>query len=305
MPNTLTVTHAVGCSIRTPDTSGIPAALSACSDADVVVLVLGDELPFIGEGHSTATLELLGGQRALLDALVELGRPLVLVLVNSKPMVLPPRAAQVRAIVECFNPGMEGGAALAELLFGDLNPSGRLTISFPKHVGEQPSFYGQVRGQHGREYADLDQIPRFSFGFGLSYTRFAYSGLRMSRSRLAATEPLEFELELENVGSREGTEVVQVYLSDLVTSVTWVTHALVAFQRVTLAAGERRTLSFSIPYERLALVDAYERRVVEPGEFEIAVGAWSNDASALRAKFIVTGDSFSFAGIPGATTPRR
>ena len=300
----LTVSYAVGASVRSSDTSQIPAALAACADADVVVIALGDELPFIGEGHSTATLELLGAQSALLEAVVALGKPVVLALLNSKPVVLPAAAERVAAIVECFNPGMEGGQAFAELIFGDLNPSGRLTISFPRHVGQQPSFYSQVRGQHGNEYADLDQNPRFAFGFGLSYTRFEYSELRIVSPRLAVGEPLEVEVLLHNVGARPGTEIAQVYVTDLVTSVTWVNQTLIAFQRVTLAAGERRRLTFSIPSERLALVDAYERRVVEPGEFELKVGAASNDPSALRGKFVVAGEPFSFAGIPGASAPQ-
>ncbi len=302
MPESVTVTHAVGCSVRSPDTSLIPEALAVCADADVIVVALGDELPFIGEGHSTATLELLGGQRALLDAVVELGKPVVLALVNSKPVVLPPSSERVAAIVECFNPGMEGGHAFAELLCGDFNPSGRLTISFPRHVGQQPSFYSQVRGQHGDAYADLDQIPRYPFGFGLSYTRFEYLKLRVLNAELTQDETLTLEVDLRNAGDREGTEVVQVYASDLVTSVTWVNQTLVAYERVTLAPGEQRTLRISVPFERFALVDAYERRVVEPGAFQIAVGPSSRERP-LRGRFVVAGEAFSFAGIPGASVP--
>jgi len=304
VPDSVTVTYAPGCSVRTGDTSQVADAVAACANADVIVLVLGDDLPFIGEGHSTATLELLGGQRALLEALAALQAPLVLALVNSKPLVLPPAAECAAAIVECFNPGMQGGNAFAELLFGDFNPSGRLTISFPRHVGQQPMCYSQVRGQHGNEYADLDQIPRFAFGFGLSYTRFEYSALRLISTCLAPGEALELEVELHNCGAREGTEVAQVYLSDLVTSVTWVNQSLIAFQRVTLAAGERRVLRFSIAQERLTLVDAYEKRRVEPGEFEVAIAASANDRGALRARFVVSGEPFSFAGIPGASMLR-
>ncbi|MEO6599782.1 MAG: glycoside hydrolase family 3 N-terminal domain-containing protein [Polyangiaceae bacterium] len=304
VPESVTVRSAAGCSLHSSDMKDLRAALAECRGADVVVLALGDNLKFIGETNSTATLELQGGQRALLEAVIELGIPVVLALVNSKPLVLPAAADRAAAIVECFNPGMEGGRAFAELLFGDLNPSGRLTISFPRHVGQQPSFYSQVRGQHGNAYADLDQVPRFAFGFGLSYTRFEYSKLRVTSPSLAQGESLGFEVELCNSGSRSGTEVAQVYVSDLVTSVTWVNQSLLAFQRVTLEPGERRTLTFTVPYESLSLVDAYERRVVEPGEFEIAVGSSSNDPARLRARFVVQGEAFSFAGIPGASAPR-
>jgi beta-glucosidase len=299
VPASVSVVYEKGCSLTSTDESDLPRALAAASDADVIVLSLGDALPFIGETHSTGTLELTGGQRGLLEAIARLGKPFVLALVNSKPLVLPQASDAAQAIVECWNPGMQGGTAFAELLFGDFNPTGKLTISFPKHVGQQPSFYSQVRGQHGDSYADIDQKPRFPFGFGLSYTRFEYSNLRVTKSRLAAGEALELCFELHNRGDREGTEIAQVYASDLVTSVTWVNQSLVAFTRETLAAGERRTVTLSSPQERLSLVDAYEQRVVEPGEFEIAVASSSSDPNALRARFVISGESFSFSRIPG------
>jgi beta-glucosidase len=305
VPASVSVAHARGCSLDSADTGELPAALGACTDADVIVLAVGDALPFIGETLSTATLELPGGQPALLDAIIALGKPVVLALVSSKPLVLPAASERAAAIVCCFNPGMQGGTAFAELLFGDLNPSGKLTISFPKHVGQQPSFYSQIRGQHGKSYADLDQSPRFPFGFGLSYTQFEYSTLCLARSRLSPGEALELSFELYNSGPREGTEIVQVYGSDLVTSVTWVNKVLIAFARVTLAAGQRRTVTFSIPQERLSLVDAFERRVVEPGEFEVSVAPSSREEGALRARFVVEGEPFSFSRIPGvAIAPR-
>ena len=302
VPASVSVAYARGCSLDSTAQSEIAAALDACADADVIVLALGDALPFIGETLSTATLELRGGQPALLDAITALGKPVVLALVCSKPLVLPASSERAAAIVCGFNPGMQGGTAFAELLFGDLNPSGKLTISFPKHVGQQPSFYSQIRGQHGKSYADLDQSPRFPFGFGLSYAKFEYSGLRLAKSRLAQGEALELSFELYNSATRAGTEIAQVYGSDLVTSVTWVNKALVGFARVTLAAGERRTVTLSIPQDRFSLVDAYERRLVEPGEFELTVGASSGDEGALTARFTVEGEPFSFSGIPGVVT---
>ncbi|HWZ88978.1 MAG TPA: fibronectin type III-like domain-contianing protein, partial [Polyangiaceae bacterium] len=225
-------------------------------------------------------------------------------LVNSKPLVLPASVDGAAAIVECFNPGMQGGTAFAEVLFGDLNPSGKLTVSFPRHVGQQPTFYNQVRNQHGNKYADLTQVPLFPFGHGLSYTRFEYANLQVRTPRLSPDQALEVCVEVSNTGRRDGTEIAQVYLSDLVTSVTWVNKTLVAFARVTLAAGETRRVSFEIPQQRLALIDAYERSVVEPGEFEILVGPSSVDADLLRATFVVEGEPFSFAGIPGVARAR-
>jgi beta-glucosidase len=267
--------------------------------ADIAVVVVGDDLPFIGETRSTATLELPGNQVELMDAVAASGKPFVLVLIASKPLVLPPSALRANAIVECFNPGMRGGTALAEILYGDVNPSGKLTISFPRHVGQMPVFYNQVPGQHGDKYADLTQEPLFPFGHGLSYTQYQYSLLRVVNSELKPGQPVEFSVDVENVGARNGTEIVQVYLSDLVTSVTWVKKTLVAFARVNLRAGEKKTLQFVVPYDRLSLVNAYEKRVVEPGEFELIVGRSSRDDGSLTARFKVEGRDFSFDWIPG------
>ena len=272
-----------GCSITTEDSSGIPAAVAAAQAADVVVAVVGDHLHFVGETQSTATLELQGGQVALLDALEKTGKPLIVVLVNSKPLVLPASAKRAAAILEGFNPGMEGGRALAEALFGLLNPSGKLTISIPVHVGQQPVFYSQVRGQHGHRYADLTQEPLFPFGHGLSFTRYCYSNLRLAESTLARGQSTAVAVDVENTGQRAGDEIVQVYVTDVVTSVTWVNKALKGFARVHLAPGEKQTVRFELPWDSFQIVDAEGRSVVEPGEFRILAGPSSRDGDLLEA----------------------
>lgn len=271
-----------GCSIVDDDLSGIPAAVAAARESDVVVAVVGDHLNFIGETLSTATLELQGGQVALLDALEQTGKPLIVVLVNSKPLVLPPSAKRAAAIVELFNPGMEGGQALAEALFGRLNPSGKLTVSIPIHVGQQPVFYSQVRGQHGSRYADLTQEPLFPFGHGLSYTHYAYSNLRLDTPTLTQGQALTVSVDVENTGQHAGDEIVQVYVSDVVTSATWVNKALKGFARVHLAPGEKKTVQVGLPWEAFQIVDAEGRGVVEPGEFEILAGPSSRDRDLLK-----------------------
>ena len=282
-PAGATVRYEKGCSIVSDDLSGIPAAVAAAQASDVVVAVVGDHLNFIGEEKSTATLEMQGGQLALLDALSKAGRPMIVVLVNSKPLVLPPSVKRASAILEAFNPGMEGGRAAAEALFGQLNPSGKLTISFPVHVGQQPVFYNQVRGQHGSRYADLTQEPLFPFGHGLSYTTYRYSNLRLASPTLARGQAAAVTVDVENTGPRAGDEVVQVYVSDVVTSVTWVNKALKGFARVSLAPGEKKTVAVTLPWEAFQLVDAEGRYVVEPGEFEILVGPSSRDRDLLKA----------------------
>jgi beta-glucosidase len=271
-----------GCSIIDDDLSGIPAAVAAAQRADVVVAGVGDHLKYVGEEQSTATLELQGGQIALIDALEKTGKPMVIVLVNSKPLVLPPSVKRAAAILEGFNSGMEGGRALAEVLFGQLNPSGKLTISFPVHVGQQPVYYSQVRGQHGDRYADLTQEPLFPFGHGLSYTQYRYSNLHLGKPTLSRGQAAMVSVDVENTGQHVGDEIVQVYVSDVVTSVTWVNKALKGFARIHLATGEKKTVRFELPWEAFQIVDAESRNVVEPGEFEVLVGPSSRDNELLK-----------------------
>lgn len=297
-------THPRQCTVTMLDGLRIRFGASVSDEptgADLVIAVVGDNLDRIGECKSTATLELPSEQIEMLDAIAAMGKPFIVVLVASKAQVLPKSALQANAIIACFNPGMLGGTALAEILAGDINPSAKLTISYPRHVGQQPVFYSQVRGQHGDCYADLTQEPLFCFGHGLSYTQFAYRNLRLASSSIEAGQVVTFDVEVQNVGERDGVEIAQVYLSDLVTSVTWVNKSLVAFARVMLRAGERRRIEFSLPYEQLSLVNAFAQRVVEPGEFELLVGGSSRDETLLRARFRVAGEDFSFEWIPGVT----
>ncbi|MCX7847067.1 MAG: glycoside hydrolase family 3 C-terminal domain-containing protein [bacterium] len=268
--------------------AGIKAAVQAARGADVVIAVVGDTVSLTGEMRSTATLELMGPQRELLRALRGTGRPLVVVLINSKPLVLTWVSEYANAVVEAFNPGMLGGKAIAEILMGDTVPTGKLTISFPAHVGQQPVWYHQLPGTHGTGYADgISFEALYPFGFGLSYTRYEYRNLRLARGEVREGEALEVEVEVENVGERDGEEIVQVYVRDLFTSVTWPQKLLKAYARVRLRAGERRVVRFTIPYWDLALVDRRNRWVVEPGEFEVMVGGSSRENDLLKAGFRV------------------
>jgi beta-glucosidase len=281
-PAGCTIRYEHGCSIVDDGLAGIPAAVTAAQASDVVVAVVGDHLKFIGETNSTATLELQGGQVALLDALEKTGKPLVIVLVNSKPLVLPPSVKRAAAIVEAFNPGMEGGRAIVEALFGQINPSGKLTISIPVHVGQQPVFYSQVRGQHGYRYADLTQEPLFPFGHGLSFTQYRYSNLQLTTPILAHGQAALGSVDVENTGQRAGDEIVQIYVTDVVTSATWVNKALKGFARVHLEPGEKETVRFELQWEAFQIVDAEGCNVVESGEFEIMVGPSSRDRDLLK-----------------------
>lgn len=230
----------------------------------------------------------MGPQQQLLEAIHATGTPMVVVLINSKPVAIPWMARHARAIVEAFNPGMLGGTTLAEILMGDVKASGKLTISFPAHVGQQPVWYYRVPGTHGNSYADgLSYEVLFPFGFGLSYTPYRYENLRVKREQLRAGETLEVSVEITNTGARDGVEIAQVYVRDVYTSVTWPDKLLKAYARVALKAGEKRTVSFSVPYEDLAIVNRQNERVVEPGDFEVMVGGSSRDSDVLRAAFAV------------------
>lgn len=286
-PEHCEVVYAKGCSVVTSETDAIESAAALAARSDAAIVVIGDSLPFIGEGRSTGTLELQGAQIELLEALQKTGTPLIVVLINSKPVVLPRTVQNAAAILEAFNPGMEGGKAIAEIIWGKVNPSGKLCVSIPYHVGQQPVFYSQVRGQHGYRYADITQDPHFAFGFGLSYTTFRYSNLKVLTPELQRDQTAEVEVDVTNTGARAGDEIAQLYVSDEVTSVTWVNRALKAFHRVSLEPGETKTIRFSVPFESFSLVDAQAQSVVEAGAFEIQVGSSSRTKDLLIARLNV------------------
>lgn len=258
--------------------------------ADAVIAVVGDVVQLTGETCSTATLELLGGQNQLLERMANVARethkPLIVVLISSKPQVLPPciigangvivdesPTEGLGAFIWAANPGMQGGRAIAEIIFGMTEPSGRLPITFPRHAGQLPVFYNEIRGQHGDRYADLTQDPAFAFGEGLSYTTFAYGEPCITNgAEFTAHDVVHVEIDLTNTGARTGTEVVQLYISDVVTSYTWACKELKDFRRVTLEPGETAHLAFDLPVSACTIVNGDAERIMEPGEFEILIG---------------------------------
>jgi beta-glucosidase len=272
-----------------PDVALIAAAVTAAQGADHVVAVVGDAIGLFGEGRSTATLDLVGGQIALLDALAATGTPMTVVVISSKPLILPGSALSAAAVVQAFSPGMRGGRAIAELVLGLIEPSGRLPVTFARHVGQQPVYYNQVRGQHGERYADLTQDPLFAFGEGLSFTTVEYSDLHVLTPDVAAGDVVRAEVTLINTGARPALETVQVYISDLVTSVTWAAKELKAYRQVVVAPGESTVVPVEVSVVDCTLVTADGRRVVEPGEFELLVGPSSRDDALQRVRFAITG----------------
>ena len=290
------------------DRALLDEAVENARQSDLIVAVVGDVIQAIGEGCSTATLELLGGQNALIDALSnvarETGKPFVVVLVSSKPQVLPASvigtngvivdetpAEGTSALLWAPSPGMKGGQAIAEIILGETEPSGRLPITFPRHAGQLPVYYNQIRGQHGNRYADLTQDPAFAFGEGLSYTTFEYGEPTVTNvpesGAFGETDTVHAEITLTNTGDRKGTEVVQLYIGDIVTSYSWTDRELKAFQRVKLEPGESKTIAFDIPVSDCTIVDSQARRIVEPGEFEVLIGHSSRREDLKRTTFTV------------------
>lgn len=270
-----------------PDAAMIAEAVAAAEAADVVIAVVGDRIELVGEGRSTATLELVGGQQALLHALAATGTPLVVVLLASKPLVLP-ASVDAAPLLWVANPGMQGGRAIAEVLLGQIEPRGRLPISFAEHVGQQPTYYNQIRGQHGDRYADLTQRPAHAFGEGLSYSTVEYDAPAIVTPLVGAGETVRARVRLRNTGTRPAHEIVQVYVRDAVTSVSWADKELKAYRHVDLRPGEEIVVDLDVACADCTIVDAAGNRVVEPGEFELLIGSSSRDDSLQAVGFTIT-----------------
>lgn len=264
---------------RRPPEDDIPGAVEAAKGADAIVLVVGDTIDQHGEYKDRANLDLSGQQMALYRALRALGIPLTVVLVSSKPLCIPEIAETADAVVIAFNGGQYGGQAVAEAVFGCFNPSGRLPISFPAHSGQLPVYYNALPGWHGGRYMDMPRTPVYSFGEGIGYAPFTYANLTFNPETLIAT------VDVTNAGNVAGEEVVQVYMHDVVASVIRPVKQLIAFTRVTLDPGETKTVTIQLKRDDFSLVNREEKRVVEPGKFELFVGHSSKDADLLKTTF--------------------
>lgn len=279
--------------VNTTDKSGFKQAVAAAKDADVVIMVLGEVGYQSGEGRSRSNIELPGVQQQLLEAVYEVNRNIVLVLQNGRPLAIPWAAQNVPAIVEAWHLGTQSGHAIAQVLYGDYNPSGKLPMSFPRNVGQLPMYYnhkntgrpnmpspGEVFWSH---HGDVDNTPLYPFGFGLSYTSFEYSNFKLSNNQLGSGGTITASVELRNTGSRAGKEVVQLYIRDLVGSTTRPVRELKGFEMVELQPGESKLVSFSLNEEMLKFYSANKIWEVEPGAFKVFVGGSSS--ATLEASF--------------------
>ncbi|MBW2271775.1 MAG: glycoside hydrolase family 3 C-terminal domain-containing protein [Deltaproteobacteria bacterium] len=306
------VRHARGCDVLGNDAEGLADALAAARAAEVAVVFVGGRSGLVngctsGEFRDASELGLTGLQQRLVEEVVATGTPTVVVLVSGRVLALPWIASHVPAIVEAWLPGEEGGGAIADLLFGSLNPSGRLPVSLPRSVGQLPVYHyqkwsgGDAPGATTwPNYTDGPAAPLFPFGHGLSYTRFEYSELQLSSATIAADQAIEISLAIHNAGERAGEEVVQLYLQDPVASVTRPLQQLAGFARVALAAGERRRIRFVLDPSQLAFYDRAMNLVVEAGEVRVRAGASSRDIR-LEGSFDIECKNIEGKDIEGKT----
>jgi beta-glucosidase len=304
----ITIRYVKGTAIRDTVFNEIDAAVDAAEISDVAVVVLGGssardfETSYqetgaasvdreavsdmeSGEGFDRATLNLMGRQLELLEAISETGTPVILVLIKGRPLMLNQATEQAAAILDAWYPGQEGGNAVADVLFGDYNPAGRLPISVPRSEGQLPVYYNHLKPSH-HEYMEMEASPLYSFGYGLSYTSFDYSNLQTSVRENDNDLSVRVSATIQNTGNMDGDEVLQLYIRDDYSSVVTPVQQLRAFQRIHLRAGESRTATFELTKDDLQLLDPSMQWVVEPGTFTVMVGS-SSDNICLQSQFEV------------------
>jgi beta-glucosidase len=295
-PARVAVNFAPGCNLDCTDTDQIAQAVAAAQKSDLVIAVLGEPHESSGEAASRAYLTFLNRQPELLEALVKTGKPVVLVIVGGRPVELGPFAQSIPSIMMAWFPGTEGGTALADVLFGDVSPSGKLPVTYPRTAGQLPLYYNRLpSGRPTRSdnrftlgYMDEAITPLFPFGWGLSYTRFSYSDVAVAKPKLSPGDALEVSVTLTNTGARPGQEVVQLYTRDPVASRSRPVRELKAFDKVPLQPGESRRVTLSVPLERLGFHLDDGTYLVEPGEIQVFVGG-SSLAQAVGSVEVVDG----------------
>ncbi len=289
--STTKINYAKGCDIDGSSTAGFDDAVRVARESDLVIVAIGESAAMSGEASSRSSLDLPGRQLDLVKALQATGKPVVVVLMNGRPLTINWIVENAPAILETWFAGSQAGNAIADVLFGDVDPGGKLPVTFPRSVGQEPLYYNHmntgrppdVNNKYTSKYLDVPWTPLFPFGYGLSYTQFRLSNLRTSAARIRYDQRVNItvSVEIENVGSRAGDEVVQLYIRDVAASVTRPVKELKGFQRVTLRPGEKRSIEFILGTEQLGFYDRDMRFVVEPGEFKMMVGTSSADPHEL------------------------
>ncbi|UCF00497.1 MAG: beta-glucosidase BglX [Planctomycetota bacterium] len=280
------VLYAEGCDIDGTSTDSIPKAVAVAEQADAVILALGESRGMSGEARNRSSLDLPGVQQELVEAIYATGKPIVAVVFAGRPMSIGWLNENIDAILFAWHPGIQGGNAAADCLFGDFEPTGKLTTSFPRGVGQVPIYYNHKNtGRPGSsKYVDMPGTPLFPFGYGLSYTTFEYDNLQLSDTSIAPDESLTVTADVKNTGERASQEIVQLYICDIFGSVTRPVRELRGFKKITLEPQQKKTVSFVInPTEHLSIFNYNMDYVVEPGLFEVWVGP--NSSEGLEAEF--------------------
>lgn len=282
-----------GCDIEGGSGDRIAEAARIARESDMVILAVGESADMSGEAASRTSLDLPGRQPDLVKAVIATGKPTAVVLVSGRPLTINWIAENAGAILVAWFPGIQAGNAIADVLFGDRNPGGKLPVTFPRNVGQLPLYYNHKNtgrpfdpsNKYTSRYLDAPVAPLFPFGFGLSYTRFRVSNLKLSSETIRPDESVNISVEVENIGKRAGDEVVQLYIRDPVATVTRPVRELKGFRRITVAPGQKRLVEFTLSAEQLAFYSPEMRPVVEPGQFRVFVGTSSVDG--LEASFEV------------------
>lgn len=281
------ITYVKGCEIIGNSLNEIDKARKAAKSADIAIVVIGEDgYVTNGEGRDVASLDLTGMQEDLLKAVHNTGTPTIVVLINGRPLSVRWAAENSPAIVEAWMCGEQGGNAVAEVIFGEYNPSGKLPITFPRHSGQLPSYYNYPKSKEGKKYIDMPGTPLWEFGYGLSYTSFEYSNLHISPAEIGPGAEVEISVDIKNTGNRKGDEVVQLYINDVLSSVTTPIKQLKGFSKISLEAGETKNVKFKLLPEDLELLDENMKYIVEPGVFEVLIGSSSKDIR-LKGSFEV------------------
>jgi beta-glucosidase len=271
----------------------IDQAVRLARAADATVLVIGETGAMSGEASSRTSLDLPGRQLELARAVINLGKPVAVVLISGRPLTIGWLADRAPAILEAWFPGTEAGHAVADVLFGKVNPGGKLPVTFPRTVGQVPIYYSQKNtgrppaeaDKYTSKYLDSPWTPLYPFGHGLSYTTFELSNFRLSANTISPSDTPTVSVDVENTGKRAGDEVVQLYVQDVTASVTRPVQELKGFRRITLAPGERRQVEFTLSQEHLGFYNREMKWIVEPGDFIVRVG--NSSTGGLAARFEV------------------
>ncbi len=263
----------------------IDNAVKLARNADVAIVALGDSEETSGENFDRTTLDLPGKQLDFLKAIYETGTPVVLVLQTGRPASITWENDNIPAIIQAGFPGEKGGQAIAEVLFGDVNPSGKLTMSYPRTVGQIPCHYSR-KSAGGRKYIEMDWNPLYPFGYGLSYTKFEYSNLKLSSHKIKPDETVTVTFDVKNIGDRKGEEVAQLYVNDCYSTVVKPIKELKGFKRVELEPNETKTITMELGFKELRTLMPDYNWVVEPGDFEVMVSD-NADTVLLQDKFEV------------------